>query len=514
MEEKTLRIELSNEIPFGIFYYAELAFPAKDYELQDAREKLRAVGLPDEVLYISTLDCPALPELIDVRLDSPTLSELNFFAQRLALLDDDQQTVLKAVASRFIHPEEDELVSMKDLINLTYGLDGVPVASNISTDEQLGQLVIESDMNEDVAAIPEQSLYLLDKRQIGKMQRENDGGVYVGNRYVAAGAYELPEVYDGEHLPEAPSAGGYVFRLLVSEKPEVGEAEWISLPMSKEEIQVFQEAHHRELPYFHCCDFESAIPQITSENFQHMGRFATLNDLAKEIMDFSPYEMVTFKSALSVEKPRTLNGIWDVANHVSEYELATAPWNASDFYKDYLLHHLGIGFDHRWLKNLDAVEMRKGLLDRLGAAETDYGILSARGRSLYELVPYEEPQAKKLTTQRMTDEKLEVVEVLGQTALFTNGRVTQKELPEGLYCYDLREGESLCFATVEPKVVVNHAGTLITKQPIIFGEEGYIAFDEDSSPNFLGDHMTMQEYADMEVTQDEEEGQQMGGMQL
>lgn len=73
----------------------------------------------------------------------------------------------------------------------------------------------------------------------------------------------------------------------------------------------------------------------------------------------------------------------------------------------------------------------------------------------------------------MMDKKLEVVEVLGQTALFTNGRVTQKELPDGLYKYDLREGESLYFATIEPNVVVNHAGTIITKEPIIFGEEGY-----------------------------------------
>lgn len=55
--------------------------------------------------------------------------------------------------------------------------------------------------------------------------------------------------------------------------------------------------------------------------------------------------------------------------------------------------------------------------------------------------------------------------------------------------YDLREGESIAFATVEPSVAVNHAGTIITKEPIIFGEEGYIELDDDSSPNFLGDHM-------------------------
>ena len=124
------------------------------------------------------------------------------------------------------------------------------------------------------------------------------------------------------------------------------------------------------------------------------------------------------------------------------------------------------------------------------------------------------PEAKELKTQAMTDEKLEVVEVLGQTALFTNGRVTQKELPDGLYKYDLREGESIAFATVEPSVAVNHAGTIITKEPIIFGEEGYIEFDDNSSPNFLGDEMSIEEFLNTDFDQDEDESQTMGGMQL
>ena len=126
----------------------------------------------------------------------------------------------------------------------------------------------------------------------------------------------------------------------------------------------------------------------------------------------------------------------------------------------------------------------------------------------------DEQSGKELKTQAMTDEKLEVVEVLGQTALFTNGRVTQKELPEGLYTYDLREGESIAFATVEPCVAVNHAGTIITKEPIIFGEEGYIAFDDDSSPDFLGDHMSIEEFLNTDFSHDEDETQTTGGMQL
>ena len=92
---------------------------------------------------------------------------------------------------------------MTDLINMTYGLDSVMIASNVGTDRQLGQFVIDNELNEDVNAIPETSLYLLDLERIGKLQRDVDGGVFVGNCYVVAGAFEMPHVYDGIHLPGA-----------------------------------------------------------------------------------------------------------------------------------------------------------------------------------------------------------------------------------------------------------------------------------------------------------------------
>ena len=75
---------------------------------------------------------------------------------------------------------------------MTYGLDSVMVASNIHNDEQLGQFVIENDLHPDVAAIPDNSLYLLDKRRIGELQRKNEGGVLWGGR---------------SNRPAAPSSG-------------------------------------------------------------------------------------------------------------------------------------------------------------------------------------------------------------------------------------------------------------------------------------------------------------------
>ena len=129
-----------------------------------------------------------------------------------------------------------------------------------------------------------------------------------------------------------------------------------------------------------------------------------------------------------------------------------------------------------------------------------------------------EEQNKEIKTQSLTDEKLEVVEILGQTALFTNGRVTDEELPDGLYKYDLREGENISFATIEKSVTVNHSGTILVKSPLDFYGQRYLVLDDDTSPNFLGYSLTPEEFMETDFTQseeqDEEDTQTMGGMIL
>ena len=59
---------------------------------------------------------------------------------------------------------------------------------------------------------------------------------------------------------------------------------------------------------------------------------------------------------------------------------------------------------------------------------------------------------------------------------------------------------------------MDHAGTVLTREPIDLGENGCIEFDEESSPNFLGDEMTLEEYLTAEFTEDETEEQSMEGM--
>ena len=61
-----------------------------------------------------------------------------------------------------------------------------------------------------------------------------------------------------------------------------------------------------------------------------------------------------------------------------------------------------------------------------------------------------------------SDEEFEVIEIEGQTALFTNDRITDADIPKGLHCYHLRHDDNGDFCAIEKNAAVNHGGTIIT----------------------------------------------------
>lgn len=99
--------------------------------------------------------------------------------------------------------------------------------------------------------------------------------------------------------------------------------------------------------------------------------------------------------------------------------------------------------------------------------------------------------------------------------MFSNGRILPEEIPEGLYAYDLRySDEKGQFISIEPKVGVNHGGTVLMRELLDFREKGYLSFTDETSPNFLGYDLTPREFMETDPLQEEENEQQFGGMQL
>lgn len=160
-DRKTLQIEVvtENADQSGV-YFTVLDLPAMGGRIWDALQRLRSTATPERPFDVSIRESPKLPELAGVTLTTPTLPELNFFARRLASMPDEDVLLLKGV---FRHRMETGLyqnvISTKELINLTYGLDTVMIASNVGNDKSLGRFIVTNELNEDVNAIPDNSLY-------------------------------------------------------------------------------------------------------------------------------------------------------------------------------------------------------------------------------------------------------------------------------------------------------------------------------------------------------------------
>jgi len=94
------------------------------------------------------------------------------------------------------------------------------------------------------------------------------------------------------------------------------------------------------------------------------------------------------------------------------------------------------------------------------------------------------------------EERFEHVELFGKPALFINSRVDRLTVPKNLYCYDSRgsdydPGKPV---TVEPWVMVNHAGTVIMAGAVDFKGKDYCSIRRKL--NFLGEFISLEEYLD------------------
>lgn len=97
--------------------------------------------------------------------------------------------------------------------------------------------------------------------------------------------------------------------------------------------------------------------------------------------------------------------------------------------------------------------------------------------------------------ENLMQEEFEVIEFLGQRMLFDNGRINQKDVPDGVYVNHLRESDSgNRFCTVEKHVLVNHGGSILSKQPIDYKKKDFIKLTRRNEPNFLGEDMTLQQF--------------------
>jgi len=97
-------------------------------------------------------------------------------------------------------------------------------------------------------------------------------------------------------------------------------------------------------------------------------------------------------------------------------------------------------------------------------------------------------------------ESYEQVSIFDKPALFTSLRLDRDQLPEGVYKYDIRhsdEGYDAC--EVKDFIMVNHMGTIITKEPIEMDEYGSRELDGEEDFYFTDQsNMTLSQFINNE----------------
>ena len=122
-----------------------------------------------------------------------------------------------------------------------------------------------------------------------------------------------------------------------------------------------------------------------------------------------------------------------------------------------------------------------------------------------ELPDFFKERNMDLQKENLLNEKLQEIEIFDKPGLFSNGRLRDEDVPEGLYRYDLRgsdydPGQPI---TVEKTVVVNHAASVLMTEELDLGAEGRLELGEEGL-NFTGAELTVREF--MEEQQQKRSG--------
>lgn len=485
-------------------YYADLILPASIYEIGDSIEKCRGHLEKTDMMPLSISECEQVPLLSELRFDSVTIYELNFLAKRISEFNNTQLAAYNAFLPLVVGENyERELISIKDLINLTYCVDDYSVAVNIFNDTDLGEMLIDNGMVEGIENLSDEMIEFLDAEKIGEAQRTAENGVYVNGCYITRQGFELKEIFDGETIPDT-AIDKYLFRFSLTTGYE--KVSWIEIPLNEDAKKFLENADTAE---FNLWDFESAIPQISSYTKKMHAKITVdelnrINDIAKSYISANTVQRIIFKAALYYEDIVTFDDMdkieW-LLNNTDSFNLNSLNIFPADFAKDYLEQHLDDSFPKEYLKLINTQALGNKLMTEYKGAYTPYGVLLKNNH----------PQIL------INDSKHDFIlaDFLDKYVLFTEDRLKPQEVPKGLYKYEFRSGAEYRFAALEEKVGVDFSGTILSKVPFDLGEDEYIDLEEENGvdPDILSEEYTLNQYLSSDFENEETE-EQTGGMSI
>jgi hypothetical protein len=441
-KQSEFSVEIYRPGPLGSRTAWDLELPATQSELRDTLERARVIDERTEYEF-ELLYCNR--EYLAPRIDTNgNLFELNELAKQLQRLGDTQSAAFEAMVT--IESGRKESLSVRRLLNLANSTDNCYLAGDVHNDEQLGRFLYVNELltDEDDRNI-ERKFYdpSADKfwARLGKEHREAEGEIFTEIGYI--------------------EFNGDVNVFQIADAPD-------TIIRFNDEVCVD-------------CIIPQAVEWINEANDREtVDRFIAAVSVFHKNGDLTLYQAL-----LEAEKCSDLEKAARLSGKIEWYQLDS---ERSDYPSEYanmklneiLSYHYGIDFPE--FRDID--ELGKFLMEFDVVQNTSYGEL----RLDYD--------ARELLLATF-----EEVEIFGEPALFSDRRIEHSMLPEGLYGYDIRGDAENNLSTIEPRVTADHAGTLITAEPLDFGGKDYIQIGDGL--NFLGYTATLKQYAEQNAGQNQ-----------
>ena len=489
-----VEIEGQDTIEEGKKYYSSLFLPTSSQTIIDAEHEARLDYVRVSMAPIEIEDCKRVPLFEELTFEPLNLYELNYLATRIGSFNESELAVYNALLPKIV--KENNMISVRDAINLTYSIDDVPVMSHVTNDADLGDMLLDTDVLPEYSGLPESVINMLDSKKVGKQYREKVGGVFSGDFYVEPSEFKLKQVYK-DMLSADVRIEGFVFRLVMKDSHDVPFT--VHLPFEEAEREYLDSLKEKE---FQIVDYRTAIPQLSivfgnSWNYRSVSLedIYHLSNIANAYLNFDDNREMTFMAALEAASKKSeldIDTTKRIISTIGDYKLDTLCIYPNDFVAKFIGKHMDNDFPEEYLKHMCTSELTAIVLNAAEGSYSPYGIV-------YKTDP-------DILLNENEQPFFQLMEVCGKQVLFTEGRIKPNDIPEGLFKYEFRAGAEYVYATLEEKVGVDFSGTILSKEPFELGPDEYIDFEKqapDDYPDIVSDEITVEDYMNGDIGESE-----------
>lgn len=296
--------------------------------------------------------------------------ELEFLDQHTDCMTEREKDIFQAAL------EIEKPHSVMEIVNLSCNLDKFVLYDGISSHEELGRRVLESE------EMSEKTALYLDYGAAGEKYAGSHAGCFTDLGYVARTGEALEPLYDGEYLPKPGYDKSCVIRAWLTSPYYAAGHYWnypVSLPASDDRLALAEEKlgwrklDGHEAAYIRCTDpeLESCLP--FSRDIREMNAFARLLAERNILGDAETKEKLF--AALEAEAPGNMAEAMEIAAGLERYTILPEDIRTAVDYADYFLEEAQIYIDEPVQPFLDYKRLGECKMRKDGVVQTEYGLV-------------------------------------------------------------------------------------------------------------------------------------------